>query len=130
MNLTDFIYERLARPAAKPSAPLLYLSGPMTGMPELNFPAFHRAAASLRRTGYRVINPAELDAADTRELTWAEYMRRDIKVLTDCEVIALLPGWENSRGARIEKLVADALGMRVIYVDEFGGGERIAHHAV
>jgi thioesterase domain-containing protein len=95
---------------------IAYISGPMTGMQELNFPAFHRAAASLRASGYTVVNPAELDALDTQELTWEQYMARDIKALVDCTHIAMLPGWVNSRGAKLEKLIAEALGLRVIYL--------------
>ena len=38
----------------------MYLSGPMTGMAENNFPAFHDAAAKLRAGGHEVVNPAEL----------------------------------------------------------------------
>jgi hypothetical protein len=94
----------------------LYLSGPMTGIPEFNFPAFHKAAASLRASGYEVVNPAELDAADTTPMAWEDYLRRDLRVLLDCQGIALLPGWENSRGAKLESTVALALGMRPIYL--------------
>jgi hypothetical protein len=94
----------------------VYLSGPMTGIPAFNFPAFHRAAASLHASGYEVVNPAEMDEADATPMTWEQYLRRDIRVLLDCEAIALLPGWENSRGAKLEAHVALALGMRPIYL--------------
>ena len=43
--------------------------------------------------------------------TWAEYMRTDLRAMLDCEMIALLPGWEQSRGARREVSIADELGM-------------------
>jgi len=36
----------------------IYLSGPMTGLPELNFPAFAAMTASLRAGGHTVTNPA------------------------------------------------------------------------
>jgi hypothetical protein len=36
-----------------------YIAGPMTGLPEFNFPAFHAAAASLRARGFEVENPAQ-----------------------------------------------------------------------
>lgn len=99
----------------------IYISGPMTGKPELNFPAFHAAAAKLRALGYEVINPAELDLLDKQKLTWQEYMRRDIKVLVDCDAIALLPGWEKSKGARAEKYIADLLNLRPTYLGSFTG---------
>jgi hypothetical protein len=92
----------------------VYLAGPMTGIPEFNFPAFNRAAASLRASGYFVINPVEIDSDTTGK--WEDYLRKDIPQLLTCDQIALLPGWENSRGAKLEKHIADALGMRPIFV--------------
>jgi hypothetical protein len=90
----------------------------MTGIPLFNFPAFNAAAAELRARGYEVINPAELDLADTAPMAWADYMRRDIPQLCRCDTIALLPGWENSKGARLEAHIADELGMaRIILVE-------------
>lgn len=90
----------------------LYVSGPMTGMPDLNFPAFHEAAAALRAAGYTVTNPAELDAQDAgKTLTWEQYMRRDIVALMACDGVALLPGWSNSRGASLEVDIAKRLNM-------------------
>jgi hypothetical protein len=93
----------------------VYLAGPMTGLPEFNFPAFNRAAASLRASGYFVINPVEIDSDTTGK--WEDYMRKDIPQLLTCDQIALLPGWENSRGAKLEKHIADQLGMRPIFVN-------------
>lgn len=96
----------------------VYVSGRMTGMPELNFPAFHAAAAYLRAQGYRVINPAELDEGDTEPMSWAGYMRRDIKALMDCDLIAMLPDWERSKGATIEHDLAVDLGMGLIFLTQ------------
>lgn len=90
----------------------IYVSGPMTGLPELNFPAFHAAAAALRAAGFEVINPAEHEEAPGK--TWAEYLRKDIRLLMDCDAVALLPGWEQSKGARLERHIAIELGMTVL----------------
>jgi hypothetical protein len=90
----------------------LYLSGPMTGLPQLNFPAFHRAAARLRERGYVVVSPAELNPDNT--VTWQAAMRTDIKALCDCDAIALMPGWEKSAGAQLELHVAHRLGLEVL----------------
>lgn len=96
--------------------PLIYISGPMTGIPEFNHPAFNAAAAALRATGLEVVNPAELDTQDAgTPLEWADYLRRDIRALVDCTAIYLLPGWEKSKGARLEKRIAEELGMRVVF---------------
>ena len=96
---------------------VVYLSGPMSNLPAFNFPAFHAGAAALRAEGYTVINPAELDEADTEPVgskPWASYLRRDIVELMKAEAIALLPGWENSKGARLELHIATELGFEVI----------------
>lgn len=95
----------------------IYLSGPMSGIKDFNFPAFHQAAASLRKSGYEVVNPAELDEADPHVMSWEKYLRRDIAHLITCDGIALLTGWEKSRGAKLEKHIADQLGMRTMFVN-------------
>jgi hypothetical protein len=92
----------------------VYLSGPMSGLPDHNFPAFRRFAAELRATGYDVVNPVELNP-DT-SLTWHERLRIDVKALCDCDAIALMPGWENSKGANLELHIAHRLGMKVLHL--------------
>lgn len=92
----------------------IYLAGPMTGLPDLNFPAFHQAAASLRASGYEVINPAEINADPAAG--WNACMRADIAQLVTCDAIALLPGFEKSKGATLERHIARALEMREIFV--------------
>ena len=49
--------------------PSFYVSGPMTGYPDLNFPAFDSFTADYRRKGHIVISPAEHD----RGLRWDEH---------------------------------------------------------
>ena len=100
---------------------IIYISGPMTGLPEFNFPAFNAAAAQLRSLGYEVINPAEFGEGEGK--TWADYMRKDIKALMDCTHVAVLPGWENSKGARLEVYLAGQLGMPVKDVGEYAGAD-------
>jgi hypothetical protein len=92
----------------------LYLAGPMSGLPDLNFPAFHAAAASLRSLGHEVVNPAEVNPDPTMQ--WADAMRADIPELVKCEAIALLPGWQKSRGARLEAHIAMELGMEMLFL--------------
>lgn len=93
----------------------IYLAGPMSGLPELNFPAFHRMAARLRAQGYEVVNPAEINANPDAE--WLECMRADIKQLVDCDTVAVLPGWSASRGASLEVDLARRLGFNVVWAD-------------
>lgn len=93
----------------------VYLAGPMTGIPDHNFPAFTEAAKRLRAQGYTVISPHELHEHTDRD--WEYYIRHALRTLLDCDAVVLLPGWANSRGARLEKTVADAVGMPVTEYD-------------
>ena len=95
----------------------VYLSGPMTGRPDLNFPAFTAAATQLRAAGFEVVNPAEL--VTTPGTPYGECMRIDIAALVTCQALAQLPDWSESRGAGVEFAVARAIGMRVGSVDDF-----------
>ena len=106
-----------------------YLAGPMTGIPQFNFPLFERAAKELRGVyGLDIVSPAELDALHGDEIvkaalasadgafndegtvagkTWGDFLCRDVKLIADvCTGIVFLPGWEKSRGARLEAFVA------------------------
>lgn len=101
-------------PTAPSREAIIYISGPISGMPEFNHPAFNAAAAGLRTAGWKVINPVELDDGDTSR-EWHYYLRRDLAELTKATHIYMLPGWPNSRGASLEFDVAQRLGMTVIY---------------
>lgn len=89
----------------------VYISGPMTGKATFNFPAFHVEAERLRALGHVAVNPAEINT--DVGLEWGNYLRAYIKVLMDCDAIVLLPGWEKSRGARLEFHIAEALSMDI-----------------
>lgn len=90
----------------------IYLAGPMTGLPDHNYPAFHAEAARLRSLGHEVLNPAENPAPPCG--TWQAYMRMALAQLVQCECIALLPGWMDSKGALIERKLAQVLAMDVV----------------
>lgn len=104
----------------------LYLAGPMSGIPQFNFPAFEEAAVVLRRLGFEITSPAEMDKARNPEayelarrspdgkwqpdvtggLTWAQILAGDIVIVSDqVDGVVLMPGWEKSSGARLETFV-------------------------
>jgi hypothetical protein len=97
----------------------IYLAGPMTGIPDFNYPAFHAEAARLRQLGYHVENPAEGNVPPCG--TWVGYMRNAIQQLMTCEAVALLPNWQKSRGALIEHGLAVNLGLPARPADEYQG---------
>lgn len=95
----------------------IYIAGPMSGLPELNFPAFHAEAARLRALGYEVVNPAEINSDPNAG--WLACMRADIRELVTCDAVALLSGWSKSRGANIEYDLAVRLGLVVARASDF-----------
>jgi hypothetical protein len=109
-------------PATTPRDPLrVYVSGPMTGIPAHNFPAFERAAGKLRAEGLDVVSPHELPHSDCGQpgsIPWATYLREDLAAMLTCDAIVLLPGWDCSRGATFELYVATQVGLSVWHFED------------
>jgi hypothetical protein len=96
----------------------IYISGPMTGHPQNNFPAFRAEATRLRKMGYTVVNPAEINPNSS---DWHSCMRADIRALMDCDTLALLDGWQHSSGAHLELNIAHRVGMQIVIASEITG---------
>lgn len=90
----------------------LYISGPISGYPDLNAKAFNDAAKVLRANGYDVVNPIEL--GEPEGWSHEQFMRRDLRLLLDCDGLAMLPGAEWSKGALQERDAAFAAGLPVL----------------
>ena len=112
--------------------PTIYIAGPMRGIEDFNFPAFDRQEELLKKQGWVVINPAELDRQHgspetgpmeydpTTDYEDREFMRdalkRDLTVIAkDCTAIYCMSGFENSRGAKAEYHLAKAIGIDIYY---------------
>ena len=106
----------------------IYIAGPMRGIPEFNFPAFHTAARQLEAAGHEVFNPAAHDESNgfdpsgrtgNEDLTAIGFNLRgalgaDLAWITaNADAVCVLVGWDQSRGARAEVAVAEALGLPV-----------------
>lgn len=94
----------------------LYISGPMSGIPAHNGPAFRAAARVLRAAGYDVEDPS---ANGFDEMPWEDYLKHDLKQMLDCDGVATLDGWVDSRGAWLEVSTARAVGIPVRPVAEW-----------
>lgn len=116
----------------------IYLAGPMRGYPDFNFPAFDYAASLLRLQGYEVFSPAENDreklgtdfgkgnekgdeqAAAQKGFSLREALAADTQwIALHADAIAMLPGWDRSKGARAELALAEALGLSVIFLGAY-----------
>lgn len=95
----------------------VYVAGPMSGLPDHNLPAFAQAARELNDHGYEAVNPG--DRGVIEGYSWRDYMCDAIPLLVTCDAVALLPGWERSKGARLEFTIAHDLDMRTEPVEWF-----------
>lgn len=114
----------------------IYLAGPMRNLPQFNFPAFIKAAEYLRSLGHEIFSPAEHDmkmhgkdfhkenktgdheqAIQNFGFSLRRALGADLDwICREAEGIALLPGWENSKGANAEKATAEALGLEILFL--------------
>lgn len=110
MNLTDWHVN--GRPGK------VYISGPMTGHPAFNYESFRIAAKKLRGLGHEVVSPAELDEeqhggppdpATVTPEAYVDYLSRDLLHVLEVDGVVALPGWQKSRGAKLECYVAAGL---------------------
>lgn len=91
----------------------VYISGPMTGIKNLNREAFEKAERLLRESGHSPINPHRFPQLETYE----ECIQMDLEVIAmAADAIALLPGWENSPGSKRELAVAIQKGIDVMLI--------------
>lgn len=92
----------------------IYISGKITGLQEEEAEALFSAAEKyLAEKGYDVVNPLKIK--HDHDLSWVNYMKQDIKALCDCSAIFMLNNWEDSKGAKIEKQLAEDLQMQILY---------------
>lgn len=125
----------------------IYISGKMTGLPDLNRPAFNAAEKRLTAQGHFVINPHRIselfgtaeelaesfkifyaiegkdsyvlkEELDRRASIARAVMDADLAAVRSCDAIYLLRGWENSRGAKRELAEAIACKLQVMLEDE------------
>lgn len=104
----------------------IYIAGPMTGIKELNYPAFNQVAKELRANNHTVYNPAEIippapDFAKSlgKRGLWIWYMKKAIGKMLKADAVILLPNWKTSAGAMIEKWLAEALDYEVYELKDF-----------
>lgn len=115
---------------------VVYISGGVTGITDY-MERFAGAEKKLKAAGYKVFNPASVIAAVNllREingkppLTYQECMKYCLdSLIWKCSAICMLPEWEESSGARVEKTVADSLRYKKVLIPHvaFKGGGNFA----
>ena len=94
---------------------MVYISGQVTGMTDLNRGAFAHAEEKIGRTGKIPINPHVICGHLPKESTWESYMEVRLEHLKYCQEIYMLEGWHLSKDSRIEQERAIELGLKVVY---------------
>jgi len=117
----------------------IYISGKISALPineAIN--NFNNAEEYLKQKyfyiGAQIVNPFKLDHSKAEELkrrqldpavpdnekpteheVWAAYMEVDCGALLTCDGIYMLKNWAESKGARIEYVIAQELGLTIEY---------------
>ena len=89
----------------------VFISGPMTGLPNYNREEFDKAEEMLLKAGFTVVNPAKFGIDG---LTDADIARIDLNALLSCNYIYQLEGWTYSKGASAEWSVALWAGIKTV----------------
>ena len=99
----------------------IYIAGPMSGRPNLNWDAFDRKEEELKHAGWDVVNPAAmdretgLDPEGMGEYDYEDAARRDIEALRECDAIYMMAGFQFSKGACWERALAKHWGLKRYY---------------
>lgn len=93
----------------------IYVSGKITGLylPDA-IKNFKETSKKLEKLDFEVINPMEL-VKKQNGWKWIDYMKKDIKLLIECDAIFMMDNWVNSKGAKIEHDLAIGLGLKCFY---------------
>jgi len=91
-----------------------YISGPMTGHEDANYRYFTKVCEILRKYEYNIFSPHEIPIQQSYE----DCIKIDIRLLTSCDAIIMLPGWVFSKGAMLEFQVAVGLSLPVYFYND------------
>lgn len=97
----------------------VYISGPISGYPDLNAPAFEQAEQLLKDNNLVPVNPlkiidfSKINPPLTPEQEWVYAMKADIKEMIGCGALIMLDKWDKSKGAVWEFLNAKTLKIPV-----------------
>lgn len=119
----------------------IYVCGRRSGLPDKGFNAIQGAVLGLRKKGFVVISPIEVNVnmlsreysppVDPRDGGYPQAfpgMRADIiAMLSVCNAVALMPGWETAIGCKLEVAVAITLGYTFVHWQDGEVVERPSH---
>ena len=97
----------------------------MTGYKHYNYPMFNNAHKSLKKRGFKsVINPAKNYRGKNYIVSRDMYMKKSFRQICRSKQFLLLPGWENSKGALLELMMAVELELPIFLWNKEGKHEK------
>lgn len=91
----------------------VYIGGKITGDTGYR-EKFDKAETVLSKIGHCVMNPAKLPSG----MEQGDYMRICFSMIDCADVVVLLPDWQESAGARLERAYAEKIGKEVVVADQ------------
>lgn len=110
----------------------VYISGPISTVTDVSLVErkrrFYRTEDWCNKwmPGWYPINPLNAEpcsasgCGDDDGHAWKCWLKYDLIALLECDAIALLPHYRDSKGSQLELLVAKALGFQIFYASEHG----------
>jgi uncharacterized protein DUF4406 len=99
---------------------LIYVAGKYSGDIDANIAAARQVAIALWEKGHAVICP-HLNSAHMEQdckATWQDYLDGDMNMVSRCDALVMLEGWQDSKGANMEHEYATSLGMPIYYAPD------------
>jgi len=98
----------------------IYLSAPMSGIPDFNRPAMAKEAERLRAAGHYVFNPGENEPPGSENWVWLDWILHDLQIVRDgkFDTLGYMNGWALSAGAQIESIAARKHGLELMPSNE------------
>lgn len=93
----------------------VYLSGPMTDLPDYNRESFNLRAEAFRAAGYTVKNPAEISVTHGMDKSYGFYFKRALRMMLESDVVYVFGDITQSRGAEMELQAARMSEMPIIW---------------
>jgi len=100
----------------KPTNMKIYISGKITGIEAEARVNFAVAENIVKTLGHAPVNPFKIK--HKKDALWADFMKKDIRTLVQCDAIWMLPDWQASKGARLELQIAYKLGLKLFFQSE------------
>lgn len=91
----------------------IYISGPITDIEDY-MKNFDNAEKKLKSAGFSVVNPVKVLSQMPEDTEYEEYMDMAMMMLSMCDSIYMLKGWEKSTGANREYGYALATDITII----------------